>query len=57
MDNHPNEEKSAASEAAPSKRAYEAPTLLEWGTLRDITQRNGDRGKSDGGRRPYNKTR
>ena len=31
------------------KKTYEAPALIRWGTLRDITQAVGNRGASDGG--------
>ena len=36
---------------APPKKPYEAPVLVSWGTLRDLTQAVGARGASDGGRK------
>lgn len=34
-----------------AKKPYEAPVLVRWGTLRDLTQSVGARGSSDGGRK------
>jgi hypothetical protein len=31
-----------------AKKPYEAPSLVEWGTLRDLTQSAGSSGSSDG---------
>ena len=31
------------------KKPYDAPILVRWGTLRDITQAAGNKGASDGG--------
>lgn len=45
-----------AAEEAKAKKAYEAPVLIEWGTLQDLTRAAGSRGKSDHGGKPYNKT-
>jgi hypothetical protein len=39
-----------------SKKAYEAPALVRWGTLRDITQSVGNRGASDGGHKNQKRT-
>lgn len=39
------------------KRPYSPPVLQDWGTLEDLTQANGNSGKSDGGRPPYRRTR
>ena len=36
------------------KRPYEAPVLLDWGTLEDMTRAVGNHGNADGGR-PQNK--
>ncbi|HLG48103.1 MAG TPA: lasso RiPP family leader peptide-containing protein [Reyranella sp.] len=38
------------SKAEEEKKTYEAPALIRWGTLREITQSVGNRGASDGGR-------
>ena len=36
---------------AETKKPYEAPVLVRWGTLRDLTQSVGNTGASDGGRK------
>jgi hypothetical protein len=36
---------------AETKKPYEAPVLVRWGTLRDLTQSAGNRGASDGARK------
>jgi hypothetical protein len=36
---------------AETKKPYEAPVLVRWGTLRELTQAVGARGASDGGRK------
>jgi hypothetical protein len=36
---------------AETKKPYEAPVLVRWGTLRDVTQAVGSMGASDGGHR------
>jgi hypothetical protein len=33
-----------------AKKTYSAPVLGTWGTLRDLTQKVGTNGKSDGGK-------
>jgi hypothetical protein len=38
------------------KKTYEAPALIRWGTLRDITQAVGSRGASDGGSKNQKRT-
>jgi hypothetical protein len=38
------------------KKPYSAPKLLVYGTIRDLTQKIGRRGKSDSGRAPRNTT-
>lgn len=35
-------------QTSPAKKPYSAPTLLEWGTMRDITLNHGPSGASDG---------
>jgi hypothetical protein len=32
-----------------ARKPYEAPVLVEWGSLMDVTQSVGQRGSSDGG--------
>ena len=32
-----------------ARKPYDAPILVRWGTLRDITQAAGNKGASDGG--------
>lgn len=40
---------SESNGAEEARKAYEAPALVRWGTLREITQSVGSRGASDGG--------
>lgn len=40
-----------------SRKAYQAPTLTHWGTLRDLTRTAGISGASDGGKVLLRKTR
>ena len=47
---------SEANRGEETKKAYEAPALIRWGTLRDITQAVGNRGASDGGSKRDKKT-
>jgi hypothetical protein len=37
----------ANSEPSPAKKAYEAPVLQQWGTLRDLTQTVSNKGGRD----------
>jgi hypothetical protein len=39
-----------------AKKAYTAPTLVEWGTLRDMTRMVGQSGSPDGGPRSSHMT-
>jgi len=41
----------------PGKRPYAAPSLVTWGTLRDITQAVGNKGNSDGAKKGATRTR
>jgi hypothetical protein len=44
---------STAAEKTPEPKAeYHSPTLIVYGTIRDITQNSGSRGKNDGGSGP-----
>lgn len=38
------------------KKPYSSPVLTVYGTVRDLTKRNGPIGKNDGGRFPRGKT-
>lgn len=39
------------------KKSYSKPTLTVYGTVRELTQKTGTRGKTDGGGNPFkNKT-
>jgi len=43
---------------APMKKAYVAPAIVTWGTLRDMTRHVGHQGHQDGGKsKNYTKTR
>jgi len=49
---------SSSRKSALTKKAYVAPVLVTWGTLRDMTQHVGNSGKADGGKkRGMTKTR
>jgi hypothetical protein len=37
-----------SADAPPAKKTYVPPTLVAWGTLRDLTQSVGTSGASDG---------
>jgi hypothetical protein len=39
-----------------AKKPYEAPVLIRWGTLHDLTRAVGSRGGSDHGKGPYKGT-
>ena len=43
----------ASTPAPTGKRLYEAPVLIRWGTLPDLTRAIGFAGASDGGRRGF----
>ena len=38
------------------KKPYSSPIITVYGTVRELTQKNGLRGNSDGGRFPHAKT-
>jgi len=48
MDSHPSD-KNSSNKAAPTRKPYEAPVLVRWGTLRDLTLAVGTGGVQDGG--------
>jgi hypothetical protein len=39
-----------------AKKTYEAPALLRWGTVQEITRSVGNRGASDGGHKRNKRT-
>jgi hypothetical protein len=39
-----------AAKDAEAKKPYEAPVLVRWGTLSELTRAVGNRGASDGGK-------
>jgi hypothetical protein len=41
---------------AQGKKPYDAPTLVRWGTLHELTQSAGHKGSSDGARKGANRT-
>ena len=45
-----------AAADAPAKKPYEAPALVRWGTLHELTQHVGYRGASDGARKGQSRT-
>jgi hypothetical protein len=47
---------SQSERAEEAKKPYEAPALIRWGTLREITQSAGNRGASDGGSKNQKRT-
>ncbi len=51
MDAHPTNDADPVAEPSPVKKAYAAPVLVRWGTLRDLTLAVGNRGGSDGGKK------
>ena len=53
MDRNKNE--STPSSETPAKKPYTAPALLEWGTLRDLTQAVGGSGGPDGAKKGTNR--
>ena len=52
MDLKPTNDADLPSDPSPAKKAYTAPTLVRWGTLRDLTQAVGNTGSSDSGKTP-----
>jgi hypothetical protein len=48
----------SARKTAPMKKAYVAPAIVTWGTLRDMTRHVGNQGHQDGGKtKKFTKTR
>ncbi|MGE5149211.1 MAG: lasso RiPP family leader peptide-containing protein [Rhodospirillaceae bacterium] len=44
------------AKGAPPKKPYEAPVLVRWGTLHELTQAVGHSGASDGARKGATRT-
>ena len=42
--------------AEEAKKPYEAPELVRWGTVQELTQAVGFKGGSDGGHKTYRRT-
>lgn len=54
----PKLEEPGTDVSPPAKKPYEAPVLVEWGTLLDMTRKVGVKGQRDGGKsRNHNRTR
>ena len=51
MDSKPTNDADLPSDSSPAKKTYTAPTLVRWGTLRDLTQAVGNSGADDNGMR------
>ena len=51
MERKPIEVPHISRQSADAKKSYEAPILLHWGNLRDMTQAVGNSGGKDRGRR------
>ncbi len=49
MDEKPALDSERTSETVQAKKPYAAPTLVRWGTLREMTLKKGNSGGSDGG--------
>ena len=47
---------SDSDRAAEAKKPYEAPVLVRWGTLQEITRAVGNRGALDGGTKRNKRT-
>jgi hypothetical protein len=55
VEKKPIENAKDARPPAPAKKPYQKPELLHWGTLLEMTQAVGQRGRRDGGRSRYAK--
>jgi hypothetical protein len=56
MDDRPAEREAAPDTTAP-KKVYRTPSVVIWGTLREITQSIGNHGSKDGGHGRNHRTR
>jgi hypothetical protein len=50
MESKPIESARISRQPSSQKKSYQAPTLLRWGTLRDMTLAVGSTGGKDGGK-------
>ena len=48
--NTEEERESLQGKENPKKKAYSSPALVQWGSLRDLTRKNGWNGSNDGGK-------
>jgi hypothetical protein len=51
MDSKPTPDAGLPSDPSPVKKAYTAPTLVRWGTLRDLTLAVANTGGGDNGKK------
>jgi hypothetical protein len=51
MDAKPTTDAGLPSDPSPAKKPYTAPTLVRWGTLRDLTLAVGNTGGGDNGKK------
>ncbi|OFW99007.1 MAG: hypothetical protein A3D94_21810 [Alphaproteobacteria bacterium RIFCSPHIGHO2_12_FULL_66_14] len=55
MDRKPIEQTPTPHPSPEAKKPYQAPILVRWGTLRELTEAVGNRGGRDGGKQKYRK--
>ena len=55
MDSKPTNDAGLPSDPSPAKKPYAAPTLVRWGTLRDLTLAVGNTGGGDNGKVNFKK--
>lgn len=55
MDREPIEQTPTPQPSSEVKKPYQAPTLVRWGTLRELTEAVGNRGGRDGGKQKNRK--
>ncbi len=51
MDREPIEQEPTPPPSSKAKKPYQAPILVRWGTLRELTEAVGNRGGRDGGKK------
>ncbi len=49
MEAQQEDQPASAGETQPARKPYQAPALIPWGSLRDITRAVGGEGSRDGG--------
>jgi hypothetical protein len=57
MEAQPKKSDEFAGNTARARKPYATPVLEAWGTLREVTQKVGANGKSDGGSKKTPRTR